>query len=272
MKNFQDKRVLVTGAGSGIGRATASAFAAEGAQIIAVDLAEQGLRDTTTRITGAGGRCALYQADISDPQAMKQLADAVHAEHGALDVLVNNAGIGAAGRFLDTRVDTWDRVWAVNVKGVMLGCQAFLPAMIERGSGHIVNLASMAGYFASPEMPIYAASKFAVLGFSEALRGDLSDHGIGVTAICPGIVNTNIVATTAAEGSAVGWKEGAVDFYARRNYPPEKVARAIVTAVRRNRAVAPVTPEARAMYHIKRLFPGLARSIASRPLPFMQNS
>ena len=201
---------------------------------------------------------------------MRALADTVARKHGALDVLVNNAGIGAAGRFLDTTVATWDRVWNINVKGVMLGCQLFLPAMIERGSGHIVNLSSLAGFLASPDMSIYAASKYAVLGFSEALRADLQDKGIGVSAICPGIVNTGIIAATAFEGASAGAQKGADDFYKRRNYPPSKVAAAIVRAVQRNAAVVPVTPEAWIVYHIKRLAPSLARAINARPLPFLQ--
>jgi short-subunit dehydrogenase len=195
----------------------------------------------------------------------------VHARYGALDVLVNNAGIGATGRFLDTSVETWDRVWNINVKGVMLGCRLFLPRMIEANrGGHVVNVASMAGYFASPEMSIYAASKFAVLGFSEALRADLQDKGIGVSAICPGIVNTNIVATSIAEGGSASWQGSAVDFYKKRSYPPSKVAAAILRAVQKNVAVLPVTPEAWVVYHLKRFLPEMTRSLAARPLPFMK--
>ncbi|MGB1560033.1 MAG: SDR family NAD(P)-dependent oxidoreductase [Sinimarinibacterium flocculans] len=272
MKTFTDKKVLVTGAGSGIGRETAMAFAAQGAHVIATGLGQDGLAGTRSLIEQNGGRCEVYSADVSDEAAMRALADEVHGRFGAVDVLVNNAGIGAVGRFLDTSVATWDRVWAINVKGVMLGCKLFVPPMIERRSGHVVNLSSMAGFFAAPDMAVYAASKYAVLGFSEALRGDLQAHGIGVTAVCPGLVNTSIVATSTAEGGAAGWQGNAVDFYARRNYPPSKVATAILQAVRRNTAVCPVTPEAWVTYHAKRLLPGLTRTLAARPLPFMKNA
>lgn len=269
MKNFKGKIVLITGAGGGIGRETALAFAQCGARIIAVDLAQDGLDQTRVLIESRQGSCETYRADVSDEAAMQGLADAVHSKYRAIDVLVNNAGIGAAGRFLDTSSTTWDRVWAINVRGVMLGCQKFLPAMIESGSGHVVNLSSMAGYFASPDMVIYAASKFAVLGFSEALRADMQGKGIGVTAVCPGIVNTNIVATSTTEGDSASWQKDAVAFYQKRNYPPSKVAAAIVSAVRKDVAVLPVTPEAWVMYYIKRLIPGLARQFAARPLPFV---
>lgn len=270
MSQFKGQKVLVTGAGSGIGRETAIAFAAQGAHVIAVDIGEAGLAGTVLTIQHAGGICETHVADVSSESAMRALADKVNAAHGALDILVNNAGIGASGRFLDTSVETWDRVMAINVRGVMLGCRLFLPAMVARGKGHVVNTASMAGYFASPDLPVYAASKYAVLGFSESLRIDMAGHGIGVSAICPGIINTNIVATTVAEGESAKWQSSAVDFYKKRNYGPEKVASAILGAVRSNAAVVPVSPEAWFGWYLKRLLPGVARAMAGRPLPFQK--
>lgn len=266
MARYAQQKILVTGAGSGIGRATALAFAREGAHVIAVDVGEAGLAETKK----LGGAAETHICDVSSESAMRALAETVNAAHGALDVLVNNAGIGASGRFLDTSIATWDKVHAVNVRGVMLGCKFFLPPMVARGRGHVVNTASMAGYFAAPDLPVYAASKYAVLGFSESLRIDLAGKGIGVSAICPGIINTNIVATTVAEGAAAKWQKGAVAFYQKRNYGPEKVAAAILGAVRRNRAVVPVSPEAWFGWYLKRLCPGLARRLAGNPLPFMK--
>lgn len=270
MARFAQQKVLVTGAGSGIGRATALAFVKEGAYVIGVDLGKASLKETAQLIADAGGECETHVADVSDQVAMTALAQKVHAKHGALDVLVNNAGIGASGRFLETSIETWDKVHAVNVRGVMLGCKLFLPPMVERGRGHVVNTASMAGYFSAPDLPIYAASKYAVLGFSEALRMDLKSKGIGVSAICPGIVNTNIVSTTVSEGEAAKWQAGAVAFYKKRNYGPEKVADAILKAVQHNRAVVPVSPEAWVGYYLKRFAPGLARTLSASPLPFMK--
>lgn len=270
MKRSDKQKILVTGAGSGIGRETVLAFAREGAQVIAVDVNQQSVRETAALAQAEGLACAIELADVSDERAMQALAARVHAQHGALDVLVNNAGIGAAGRFLDTKVATWDRVHSINVRGVMLGCHVFLPPMVARGRGHVVNTASMAGYFAAPDMPIYAASKFAVLGFSECLRMDLKDKGIGVSAICPGIINTNIVAATVAEGAAAQWQAGAVKFYQKRNYTPDKVAKAILKAVRCNIAVLPVSPEAWFGFYMKRFFPGLTRWLGANPLPFMK--
>lgn len=268
--NFANRKVLVTGAGGGIGRATAQAFAARGAHVIVTDVGAETLEVTAELIANAGGSYETHAVDVSDAIAMQAVADTVHARHGALDVLVNNAGIATVGRFLETKSETWDRVWSVNVKGVMLGCQAFLPSMVARRSGHVVNLSSLAGYLASPDMAIYATSKYAVLGFSEALRADLQQHGIGVSAICPGIVNTGIIAATTFEGRSASAQAGANRFYQRRNYPPSKVADAIVRAVEKNQAVVPVTPEAWIVYHLKRLVPSAARAIAAKPLPFMK--
>ena len=263
-------KVLITGGGSGIGRETVLAFAREGAHVIAVDIGEASVRETARLVEAVGGTCEAHTADVSSESAMQALAEKVHAAHGALDVLVNNAGIGASGRFLDTKIETWDRVLAVNVRGVLMGCHVFLPPMVARRKGHVVNTASMAGYFPSPDLPIYTASKYAVLGFSEALRIDLRDKGIGVSAICPGVINTNIVATTVAEGDSARWQAGAVAFYKKRNYGPEKVAKAILGAVRHNRAVVPVSPEAWIGYYFKRWFPTLTLWMAGNPLPFMK--
>ena len=270
MSSFKDQNILITGAGSGIGRETALAFSRLGAKILGVDIGAQGLAETARLVAAQGGQVETYICDVSSESAMQALAAQVQAAHGTLDVLVNNAGIGASGRFLDTSVATWDRVMAINVRGVLLGCKFFLPAMVARGRGHVVNTASMAGYFPAPDLPIYAASKYAVLGFSESLRIDMADKGIGVSAICPGVINTNIVATTVAEGESAKWQAGAVAFYKKRNYGPDKVAQAIVQAVRHNRAVVPVSPEAWFGYYLKRLFPALTLRLAGNPLPFMK--
>jgi len=270
MKDFNGKLVLITGAGSGIGRETALAFSRAGATLVVTDLREEGVVETRRMIEAAGGRASHYLADVTDADAMKNLATQVEKEHGVVDVLVNNAGIGAAGGFLDTTLATWRKVLDINVMGVVHGCHAFLPAMVARGKGgHVVNLASLAAYVAAGDMPVYCTSKFAVLGFSESLRADMRKHDIGVTAICPGVIHTNIISATIMEGGM--GKEGVRDkvesFYAKRNYTPAQVAAAIVDAVRRNQGVRPVSPESWAMYYLKRLSPGLVTRLAGMETP-----
>lgn len=259
-KSLDNKVALVTGAGSGIGCEIAVLFAAQGAHVILSDINETGMQDTGRRIKQAGGECETHIADVSKRSDMKKLASAVREKHGALDILVNNAGIASAGRFVDTALDTWDKVLDINVKGVVHGCHYFLPDMIERGhGGHVVNLASMAAFVAPREMSIYAASKFAVLGFSESLRCEMATHDIHVAAICPGVINTPIIANTVVEGQVAerGLQEKAIDFYQKRNYPPQKVAQAVLKAVLKNKSVVPVSPEAWLSYYAKRLLPGV---------------
>lgn len=265
---FGGQLVLVTGAGSGIGRATAFAFAEAGARVIAVDRdAETASRTAElSRALGAADAWA-ETVDVSDEQAMEKLAAKVLAEHGVVDVLVNNAGIGMSGSFLETTPEDWRKVLDVNLWGVIHGCRLFGRQMADRGQGgHIVNTASAAAFQPSKSLPAYSASKAAVLMLSECLRAELAGRDIGVTAVCPGLVNTNITSTAAfvgvdAEEEKRRQKRSA-RMYGLRNYPPEKVASAIMRAVVRNEAVVPVTPEAKASHALSRFAPGVLRRLA----------
>lgn len=270
MKSFQQKEVLITGAGSGIGRATAIAFASKGARLWLADIDEPGNKQTAQLIEKAGGVARTLHCNVADLNSVKQAAAIVHKDIEALDILMNNAGIGSGGRFLDTKPDTWKKVMDINVMGVLNGCHAFLPNMVARNQGgHVVNTASAAGFIAMPDMPIYGASKFAVVGFTEALRGDMASHGIGVSAICPGIINTPIVARSIMEGEMHNDKtqQKIQQFYKKRNYTPERVAKAVLQAVRKNIAVQPVSPEAWGMYYSKRFTPWLVRQLAKVDAP-----
>jgi NAD(P)-dependent dehydrogenase (short-subunit alcohol dehydrogenase family) len=256
--------VLITGAAEGIGRATALAFAARGARLWLVDVDEGGLERTAGEARGAGAGTSARRVDVSDAPAMDALAAEVHAEHGALDVLVNNAGVGLAGGFLDTELADWKWILDVNLWGVIHGCRAFVPRMKERGRGQVVNIASAAAFHNMAAMSAYGTSKYAVLGLSEALREELAPHGVGVSAICPGLVRTRIVETMRTRGVRFdddAARKRVVDLYARRDYAPERVAAVILDAVRRNRAVVPVTAEAWAIHIAKRVAPGATRRV-----------
>ncbi|CCK28969.1 putative oxidoreductase ephD [Streptomyces davaonensis JCM 4913] len=265
---FGGQLVLITGAGSGIGRATAYAFAEAGARVVAVDRDGEAAARTAEmcRLVGATDAWA-ETVDVSDEQAMEKLAAKVATDYGVVDVLVNNAGIGLAGSFLDTTSDDWRKVLDVNLWGVIHGCRLFGRQMAERGQGgHIVNTASAAAYQPSRALPAYSTSKAAVLMLSECLRAELADQGIGVTAICPGLVNTNITSTARhagvdAEEEARRQKKSA-RLYGLRNYPPEKVAEAILRGIVNNEAVVPVTPEARGAHLLARFAPGALRRLA----------
>ena len=261
------RTVLVTGAGSGIGRATALLAAHRGAELVICDVDEGGLAQVENEARAMGRSVVARRVDVADRDQMRDFADAIHAERPAVDLLVNNAGVALAAGLLDTELEDWDWIVAINVMGVVHGCHFFVPKMVQRGAGgHVANLSSMAGYHASPALAAYTATKFAVLGLSEALREELRPHGIGVTAVCPGIVNTPITTNVRARGAAANpeVRQRAVRLYQGRNYGPERVARKILEAVERNRSVAPVAPEAWVAYAIKRVSPRLAGWTARR--------
>ncbi|MFJ9341321.1 SDR family oxidoreductase [Streptomyces sp. NPDC101733] len=267
-ERFGGQLVLVTGAASGIGRATAFAFAEAGARVVAVDRDAEGAARTAemARLVGAPqawGECV----DVSDEQAMEKLAAKVAAEYGIVDVLVNNAGIGLSGPFLETTSEDWKKVLDVNLWGVIHGCRIFGRQMADRGQGgHIVNTASAAAYLPSKTLPAYSTSKAAVLMLSECLRAELASRSIGVSAICPGIVNTNITATSrfagVDEAEEKRRQERSSRLYGLRNFPPEKVAEAILRAVVRNEAVVPVTPESKGALWMSRFAPKTLRRFA----------
>ncbi|MFF0746835.1 SDR family oxidoreductase [Streptomyces sp. NPDC004111] len=265
---FGGQLVLVTGAGSGIGRATAFAFAEAGARIVAVDRDAEGASRTAelSRLIGAPDAWPEV-VDVSDAQAMEKLAEKVAADYGIVDVLVNNAGIGMAGSFMNTSPEDWKKVLDVNLWGVIHGCRTFGRQMAERGQGgHIVNTASAAAFQPSKALPAYSTSKAAVLMLSECLRAELAGQGIGVSAICPGLVNTNITATSrftgVSEEEEKRRQKRSSRLYGLRNYPPEKVADAVLRAVVKNQAVVPVTPEARGAHLMSRFTPKALRALA----------
>lgn len=263
---FSGKTILITGAGSGIGRATALQLAGYGPHLILCDLNPEAVKRAAAMAEGLGASVETHVVDVSDWDDMQALAARVHKSHTALDILVNNAGVGLGGDFLSTSIADWQWVIGINLMGVVHGCKLFAPAMVERGHGHIVNIASAAGYYAAPDMTAYSASKHAVMGLSESLRAELAPHGIGVSAICPGIINTNIVASGRMRGATGAAQDKIAALYRRRNYGPELVADAIVGAIEHNRAVTPVSPEAWMLYGAKRFTPGILDWMGRSPM------
>ena len=266
---FGDTLVSVTGAGSGIGRATAIEFARQGAELVVSDVDETSVRQTAATIAADGGVAHAYALDVADPDAVEAFAEQVCAEHGVPDIVVNNAGVGQAGRFLDTPAEEFDRVLDINLGGVVNGCRSFARRLVERGTGgHIVNVASMAAYSPSQSLNAYCTSKAAVYMFSDCLRAELDSAGIGLTTVCPGVIDTNIVHTTRIH-APLG-KQRMVDarrrqlekMFAARRYGPDKVAKAIVSAVKKNKPIRPVTPEAYLVYGTAHLAPQAMRSAA----------
>jgi NAD(P)-dependent dehydrogenase (short-subunit alcohol dehydrogenase family) len=264
---FADQLVVITGAGSGIGRETALAFARLGAEVVVCDVNLASADETAALVAEAGAIAFAYEVNVADEAQVQAFADTVISKHGVPDILINNAGIGHAGRFLDTPSAEFQRILDVNLNGVIYGCRAFAQSMVARGTGgHIVNLSSMAAFAPQQSMGPYSTSKAAVFMFSDCLRAELAHSGIGVSTICPGVVRTNIVATTTFSG--VGAEEQASRqakfdrLYQKRNYTPDRVATQIVRAVVRNRAIVPVTAESHQSYYLSRIAPGISRRLA----------
>lgn len=262
MESLAGKIALVTGAGSGIGRATSVALAKRGARLVLCDIDELGMRQTEALVRESSECIMSRVVDVSKRDQVAAFASEVHDVLPALDVLVNNAGVAAQGGILDTDDETWDWLMGVNLEGVRSCSAHFIPRMVDRGiEGHVVNISSMLGYWGGPDTIAYTTSKFAVFGFSSSLRCELRQYGIGVSAICPGIVRTRIIERTRFTGGSRKdeARQRVQRLYDRRNYPPERVGAAVVKGILKNKAIVPVSPEAWAAYYLNRVSPALAR-------------
>jgi 2-hydroxycyclohexanecarboxyl-CoA dehydrogenase len=245
---------LVTGAGRGIGHATAIELARKGARVVAVDL-DADTADKTAAACGEVGQEAFAEScDVADLDAMRALADRVHAAHGPLDVLVNIAGVGMSARFAAMTIDDWRWIRGVNLDGVVHGCQVFGPVMLAEGRGHVVNLSSALGYTPRATEAAYVTTKAAVLALSQCLRADWRSSGVGVSAVCPGVIDTPILDGTRFLGAQAEAEERTRNVF-RRGHPPALVARDVVDAIRRNRAVVTVGWEAKLGWWAHRLLP-----------------
>jgi NAD(P)-dependent dehydrogenase (short-subunit alcohol dehydrogenase family) len=274
MNTFRNKIVVVTGAGSGIGRATALAFAREGAKLHLCDISRGRVEEVAEEIRALGAEAHAYVVDVSDRKAMDAFAAEVFAKAGRVDILHNNAGIGISAPVEKHTLEDWERIINVNLWGVIYGVHHFLPRMIAQGGGgHIVNTASGAGLSGMPGLAAYTTTKFAVVGLSETMSIELRKYGIGVTALCPGIIATNITKDSKVE---LYDREGRnlqadVDhFYQKWGARPEAVAKDVLRAVRWKRPVMPSPLHAWPPWILKRLsvrgYQALMRAVGKRTL------
>jgi len=243
MRDFTDKVVVITGAGSGIGLATARAFASEGSRVHLVDIDSQRVEEaarTTNRTESVA-----HVIDCTNPEEMNTLARDVLSREGRVDILHNNAGVCCGGPVESISIEDWKWSLDVNLMAAVHGVKAFAPDMIRRkDGGHIINTASMAGLLGLPFVTPYCASKFAMVGFSEALAAEMSVHGIGVTTVCPGAVRTRVFQDARIDLPGK-WVDRIGQLIGRFGADPQQVACDILQAVRSGRGL--VFPGAGAM-------------------------
>lgn len=239
VENLNGKRCLITGAASGIGRATALTAASEGARLYLTDVQETALEETVAEVERRGGTVDWSAAaDLADHQAVVELAAEVHSGHAPMDVVMNIAGISTWGPIENLQHSDWQKLVDINLMGPISVLECFVPPMIEAGrGGHIVNVSSAAGLFGLPWHAAYSASKFGLRGVSEVLRFDLRRHGIGVSLVCPGAVKTPLVGTVEIIGVDRNDPKisGLTERFERHAVTPERVATKILEGIRKNR-------------------------------------
>ena len=263
-QSLHGKVAVVTGGGSGIGRATALLLARHGARVHVADLNDDAAEDVARTIEAAGGSAVAHALDVSDPDAVEAFAETVFAAEGHVDILHNNAGIGHAGNIEAITVEDWQRVIGVNLLGVAYGIQAFVPRMLQQGRpASVVNTASQAGLLPAAKLAPYCASKYGVVGLSEALNAELAKRGIHVSAICPGIIDTPIVSTGIMRGDLAETRGRVSSFYAKHGASPDEVAQAVLEAIVKHKLIVPVPRRQVTLpYLLHRLSPRLVQPLA----------
>lgn len=265
-EGFAGKIVLVTGAASGLGRGIALAFARDGAHLALVDIDEDGLSETAAMAESEGSRVLARRVDVSRREEMEGLAEEVLSIYGWVDVLVNNAGVCVAGELVLIPMEDIEWIVGINLMGEIYGARLFLPGMIERGEGHIVNVSSISGLALLPFNIAYTTTKFGITGFTTALWAECRRHGVGVTLVCPGAVSTNIAEHTRLHTTSIGQRNSA-ERYKRllreRGMDIEEAGRRVLEAVAADRFLLLLGFEAYLIYYLTRLFPGLMRRVTA---------
>lgn len=259
-------RAVVTGAGSGLGRAFCVELSRRGARVVGADVSAEGLKETAALMSGAP--METFVCDVSKRESVDALERFARESLGGVDLLINNAGVAVAGEVGTVSGDDWSWIVGVNLLGVAHGCEAFVPAMRKQGSGHVINVASLAGIACAPTMAPYNATKAAVIAISETLAGELTDSGVGVTVLCPSFFPTKIM-----EGSRGGDPKGrkmAEKMMARSKWSAEDVARMTLDGAAAGQLYVLPHVEGRLLWWVKRSAPQAFHSGAATMLAKLQ--
>jgi butyryl-CoA dehydrogenase len=270
VRDFQGRVAAITGAGSGIGRALANELAKRGAHLALSDIDDAGLAETVAQCEGRGVKITSHHVDVSDRAAVEAWAEQVVADHGKVNLIVNNAGVALGATIESVSYEDFEWLFGINFWGVVYGTKAFLPYLKTSGEGHVVNLSSVFGLISVPSQSAYNAAKFAVRGFSDALRMELEIEGapVSVTTIHPGGIKTNIAKNARIDPSLEEMTGDPAK--ARRDFEkafvtsPEKAARQILAAVQRDRRRALIGPDAKVIDFVSRLPAGLYQRIVEK--------
>jgi short-subunit dehydrogenase len=255
MKEFKGRVAVITGAGGGVGRCLAEALASRGCHLALVDISPDALKAAAESVASHGIRTSQHRVDVTSREQMAALPDAVLAEHGQVNLLINNAGITYQKSFATHRIEDWERIVGINWWGVLYGCHYFLDALQAAGEAHIVNMSSMSGYVALPAQTSYCATKAAVRLFSESLWGELAKLNIGVTSVHPGAIKTDMIQATLASSDDVEAAKRNYEMAQRIGVTPEHVAERIIKAIERKSIRIRVGKDAVLLDVLKRLFP-----------------
>lgn len=260
MKNFSGKVAVITGAASGIGQALALALADEGARLAISDLNEAGLEETRAAAAERGAEVHVKKLDVADRQAFFAYADEVVDHYGSAHLVINNAGVALTANVIDMSMEDFEWLMGINFWGVIHGTKAFLPHLVRGGEGHIVNISSVFGIIAVPTQSAYNAAKFAVRGFTEALRQelDIADGGVSCTCVHPGGIKTNIVVNARIPGDEYlgNTREEMAQKFKRVAWTTsEKAAKVILRGVKRNQRRVLIGADAHVIVLLQRLLP-----------------
>jgi NAD(P)-dependent dehydrogenase (short-subunit alcohol dehydrogenase family) len=260
LRTFDGAVAIVTGGASGIGRALGEALARRGAQVVLADLQAGLAEEVAAAIRAGGGRATAAELNVVDFPATERLVRQTADTHGRLDYLFSNAGVGVLGEVRYYEIADWDRVFDVNLRGVVNGVQAAYPIMLRQGFGHIVNTASSAGLWPSPTVVSYCAAKHAVVGLSTALRVEAAAAGVRVSVLCPGVIRTPILEAGGKYGKVLQPLPSdfmKLNFERMRPMPPDRFAAAALRAVARNRAIIVIPTWWKLFWWLNRLSPSL---------------